>query len=151
VVAGALQVLAVECVAVDDQHPAGSDVVDIGPQGGRVQRHQHVGEVGGGAHGAVGEVHLEAGYARQRPGRSANLRGEVGERGEVVPGYGGRVAEPAAGQLDSITGIPGESDRNPPDLLGWLGLNRHSFDSARAVPENPADCSEWIVSRRGAG
>ena len=57
---------------------------DVRLQGGRVHRDEDVRAVAGREDVVVGEVHLEARHAGQRPGRGADLGREVGERREVV-------------------------------------------------------------------
>ena len=67
---------------------------------------------------------LEARDASHRAGGCADFGGEVGECRQVVSGESGLIAEPRPGQLHTVAGIPGESDRNTIDLLGgFLILN----------------------------
>ena len=60
------------------------------------------------------EVDLEPGDAGPRPGGRADLRREVGQRGEVVADHRGGVRELVARDLHAVAGVTGETDH---DLL----------------------------------
>ena len=81
------------------------------------------GSVAGREDVVVGEVELEAGDARQRAGRRADLGREVGQRREVVPDERGLAREPPTGELHPVAGVAGEPDRH---LLELLDLFCHS-------------------------
>ena len=83
-VAGLLEALGVELVAVDDQDAAGAQVGEVGHQRGRVHRHQRVDRVAGRVNVLARKMDLESADARLGAARGANLGREVGERGDVV-------------------------------------------------------------------
>ncbi len=85
----------------------------------------------------VGEVQLEAGDARERPGRRADLRREVGERREVVARQRGLGGETAARQLHAVAGVAGEPDHDRIELLDRLG---HLRPTVAARPEVEIPC-----------
>ena len=120
-VAGLLQVAVVERIAVDDQRPAGGQVLEVHPQRGRVHRDEDVRGVAGREDVVVGEVDLETGHPGQRARRSADLRREVGKRREVVSEERGLAREAAAGELHSVAGVAGEPDDDVLELLDGLG------------------------------
>ena len=62
------------------------------------------------------------GHAGQRAGGRPDLRGEVGQRHEIVSEDGGLAREPVAGQLHAVAGVPGEANHDPVELLDGLGL-----------------------------
>ena len=64
--------------------PPGSQVLEVGLQGGRVHGHQGVELVAGRVDVVAAEVDLEAGDAGQGAGRGADLGGKVGKRADVV-------------------------------------------------------------------
>ena len=68
----------------------------------------------------VGEVHLEAGHAWKRAGRSTDLRREVGKRREVVPEDGRLAREAVARELHPVAGVAGEPDHDPFEVLDGL-------------------------------
>jgi hypothetical protein len=122
-VAGPGQVAGGEVVGVDDDRRALGQVGQVGPQRRGVHRDQHVGRITGGEDVVVGEVHLERRHARKGAGRCADLRREVGQRGEVVAQRCGLLGEAIPGQLHAVAGVAGEADDHPvelPDLFGHL-------------------------------
>ncbi len=116
-IAGLVEVLLGECVAVDDEGATGREVADVRLQCCRVHRDEDVGLVARGMDIVRAEADLEARHARQRAGRGANLRGEVGQRADVVAVDRRRSRELGAGQLHPVAGIAGEADRDPFELL----------------------------------
>jgi hypothetical protein len=116
-----------EPVLVHDHRPALLEHADVRDQGGRVHGHQHVGVVPGREDVARGEVDLEGRDAVRGARGSAYLRGEVRERGEVVPHDRGRIREPAARELHPIAGISGEADDNAVQLLDCFALHQVSL------------------------
>ena len=68
----------------------------------------------------VGEMQLEAGDARQRAGRRADLGGEVGVGREIVPRERRFRGEAATRQLHPVAGVPGEPDYDGIELLNGL-------------------------------
>ena len=87
----------------------------------RVHRDEHVGPVAGRQDVVVGEVDLEAGDARERAGRRADLGGEVRERCEVVAERRGLAREPVARELHPVTRVAREADDDAVELLDPLG------------------------------
>ena len=65
----------------------------------------------------VGEVELEAGDARERAGRRADLGREVGQRREVVAEHRRLAREAVAGELHAVAGVAGEADDHLVELL----------------------------------
>ena len=136
-VAGLLEVPLGEGVAVDDQRAALGQVAQVRLQRRRVHRHEHVGRVAGREDVVVGEVELEAGDARQRAGRRADLGGEVGQRRDVVADERRLAREAPAGQLHPVAGVAGEPDRSPARAArpAWPRLHRSADD--REAPGLP--------------
>jgi hypothetical protein len=99
-----------ELVGVDDEQPAAGQVGEVGLQRGRVHGDQDVGGVARRHDVVVGEVQLEGADAGQGPRGGADLRGEVGQRGEVVAEGRGLAGEPVAGQLHAVAGVAGQPD-----------------------------------------
>jgi hypothetical protein len=66
------------------------------------------------------ELELEAGDSEQRPGRGANLRGEVRQGREVVSGPRGFRGELLTRQLHAVTRIAREPDHGAIQLLATL-------------------------------
>ena len=86
----------------------------------RVHGHEHVRRVAGREDVVVGEVDLEAGDARQRAGRRADLGREVGQRGEVVAEERRLAREAPARELHAVAGVAREADDDPIALLDRL-------------------------------
>ena len=127
--------LATNASAVHDQHALGAQVVDVRAQRRRVEGHQHVGLVRRRADVLRGEVDLEAGDARERAGRGADLGREVREGREVVAGERGGLGELGPGQLHAVAGVPGEADGDPLELLDRLLGSAHGARCSFAAPE----------------
>src|ERR1035437_3417284 len=53
---------------------------------------------------------LECRNPGQRPGRSANLGGEVRQRREIVADYGGGISEAGPGELHAVAGVAREAN-----------------------------------------
>ena len=109
-VAGLLEVAVLERVLIDDQQPAGDQVLDVGLEGRRVHRDEDAGLVARGEDVVVREVDLEGGDAGERSGRGPDLGRVVGERREVVPEEGAGAREAISRQLHPVAGVAGESD-----------------------------------------
>src|SRR6185503_20415054 len=92
------------------EDPVRLQVRDVGGEGGRVHGHQHVHRVPGCIDVPRREVDLEPAHSGQGAGRSADLRREVGEGGEIVAEEGGRVGELAARDLHAVAAVPAEAD-----------------------------------------
>ena len=75
----------------------------------------------------VGEVQLEGRDPGQRPGRGADLGGEVGQGGQVVAEHGGLGGEPVAGQLHAVAGVAGEPDDDAIELDDLFGHDRDAY------------------------
>src|SRR5688572_11121736 len=119
-VAGLLQVLVRERIAVEDQRAAARQVPQVRAQRSRVHRHEHVGAVARREDVVVGEVDLEPRDSRQRPRGRTDLRRVVGKGREVVAERGGLAREAAARELHAVAGIAGEPDHDVVDLLDLL-------------------------------
>ena len=119
-VAGLGEVAGGEVVGVDDDRRALVEVTEVGAQGGRVHRDQHVGGVARGEDVVVGEVHLERRDARQRALGGPDLGGEVGEGDEVVAERRRLLGEPVTGQLHAVAGVAREPDDDAVELLDLL-------------------------------
>jgi hypothetical protein len=78
-------------------------------------------------------MHLE----RRDPGQCAlggpDLCGEVRERHEVVAEHGRLLREPIPGELHPVTGVPGEPDDHPIELLDLLGHLKHFLLTAECT------------------
>ncbi len=120
-IARLLQVPIGERVGVDDQRSARCQVVQVRPQSGGVHGDEHVRGVAGREDVVVGEVDLEAGHARQRARRRADLGREVGQRREIVAHEGRLAREAPSGELHAVTGVPCETDDHALELLDGLG------------------------------
>src|SRR5204863_5090557 len=92
-----------------------------------------------------GEMDLERGDARGRPGRGTDLGREVRERGEVVSGDSRRVGEAAADQLHAVTRIAREADDH---LLDGARLERR-FGTAVGFFPRTAVVGHLRVDRYG--
>ena len=79
-----LEVALVERVLVDDQRAALLEAMEVGLERRRVHRDEHVGLVAGRGDVVVGDVHLEARHAVDRPRRGTDLGREVGQCRQVV-------------------------------------------------------------------
>ena len=138
-VAGLVQVLLGERVAVDDQRAAGRQVDDVGLERRRVHRDEDVGLVARRVDVVRAEADLEAGDAGQGARRSADLGREVGQRADVVAEDGGGAGELRAGQLHAVAGVAGEPDRDPIELLE-LGVVRAGL-CGHSVVIRPLPCA----------
>jgi hypothetical protein len=120
-VARLLEVAVVEGVLVDDQRAAAGKVMQVGLERRRVHRHEHGRAVARSQDVVVGEVELEARDAGQGARRGANLRGEVGQRREVVAHERCLAREAVPGQLHAVAGVAREADDHIVELLDALG------------------------------
>ena len=111
------QAALVEGVAVDDEHRALGHQVDVGLEGRRVHRHQHVRRVAGGQDVVVRDVDLEGRHAAQGAGRGPDLGREVGEGGQVVAQQGAARGEAVAGELHAVARVAGEAHDDLVQLL----------------------------------
>ena len=134
-VAGLVEVLLGERVAVDDERAARRQVADVGLEGRRVHRDEHVRLVARRVDVARAETDLEAGDTGQRSGRRADLGREVGQRADVVAVDGRGPGELGPGQLHPIARIAGEADRDAVELLELrvqrLRVDRHPPSALR--------------------
>ena len=137
VVAGLRQAAVVERVDVDDERRPLRQRGDVRPQRGRVHRHQDVRGIARRQDVVVGDVDLERGDAGQRAGRRPDLGREVRERRQVVAEQRARRREPVPGELHPVTGVPGEPDDYPVQLLRYL------FTAGRQRP-----CPSSLVTGR---
>src|SRR5262249_14949288 len=62
---------------------------------------------------------LETRDAEQAAGRRSDFGREVGERRDVVTGFGGRLRELAASELHSVAGIAREANNDSLQMLGF--------------------------------
>ena len=155
-----------ELVGVDDDRRAAGDVAEVGLEGRGVHRDEHVGGVTGGQDVVVGEVQLEARDAGEGALGGADLRGEVGQRRQVVAHRGGLAREPVAGELHAVPGVTGETDHHAVERLDGLAAHWSpwsvggggSWCRAAGVPRAQrrpsyvahADCSA-VSTHRAAG
>lgn len=75
----------------------------------------------------VREMQLEAGHTGQRPGRRADLGGEVGQRREVVAEGGRLRSEAVTGELHTVTGVTGEPDDHPVEATDFFLAGRFAL------------------------
>ena len=104
------QVALGEVGGVGDDHATARQVGEVGLEGRRVHRDQHVRPIAGGHDVVVGEVQLEARHARQRAGGRADLGREVRQGGDVVAEHCRVGGEPVPGELHPVARVPGEAD-----------------------------------------
>ena len=121
-VARLVEVALLERVLVQDQRAAAHDRPEVGLQRGRVHRDQHVRVVTGRRDVGGRELDLERRHAVDGARRSADLGGEIGQRGEVVADQRGRVREPVSRELHPVAGVAGEPDD---DAFSFLDGRAH--------------------------
>ena len=73
-------------------------------------------------------MNLESADAGKRAGRSANLGGEVGERGQVIAVECGCIRELAAGDLHSVARVTAETNAG---FIYYLALSMRNFRYSR--------------------
>jgi hypothetical protein len=120
-VAGLVQVALVEGVGVEDDRGTRGHAADLAAERRGVHGHQHVGGVPRRGDVVVRDVDLEGGDARERARGSADLRGEVGQRRQVVAVERARGREAVPGELHAVTGVTREADDHAVDDLGCPG------------------------------
>ncbi len=113
-----------ELVGVRDDVGAKWQVGDVRLQRRRVHRNEHVRRVARRQDVVVGEVQLEGRHPWQRAGRRADLGREVGQCRQVVAEGRGLRGETITGELHTVTGVAGEPDDHPVDLLNLLAGGR---------------------------
>ncbi len=123
VVARLAQVPFGELVAVDDDGATSGQIADVGLEGRRVHRDQHVGPVPGGEDVVVGDLDLKARDPGKSALRCADLGGEVGLCGQVVAEGGRLGGEPVTGELHAVAGVAGDAD----DDLFEFRARRHAL------------------------
>jgi hypothetical protein len=74
----------------------------------------------------VGEVQLEGRHTGQRARRGPDLGRKIGEGRQVVAEGGRLRRETVTGQLHAVTGVAGEADDHPLQLLDLLGHDFHA-------------------------
>jgi hypothetical protein len=116
-VAGLGQVPFVERVDVDDQRAAPPELVEFGPQGGRVHGHQHVRRVTRCGDVVVGNGDLERRHAGDGARRRPDLGRELGQRRQVIAEKCAHGGEPIAGELHAVAGVAGEAQHHPVQFL----------------------------------
>jgi len=119
-VARLLEVPVVERVRVHDHGAALGEVAQVDFERCRVHRDEHARLIAGREDVVVREVDLESRDAGQRARRCADLRGKVGQRREVVPEDRSLAREAIAGELHPVTGVAGEPDHDPFEVLDRL-------------------------------
>src|SRR5206468_2332547 len=97
-----------EGLGVDDQETARLEVAQMNLESGRVHRDQAVQSIARRVHTLAAELELEARHAEERAGRCADLRGKVGQRGEVVPGPRRLGRELLTRELHAVAGVAGD-------------------------------------------
>ena len=118
-----------ELIGVDDQVAAPGQVLDVGFQGGRVHRDEHVRRVPRREDIVVGELQLETRNACQSACRGPDFGWEIRHGGQVIPEDGCLLGEPVSGELHAVTRIAGEPDNDVIELLDLLG---HSWKTSSA-------------------
>ena len=73
-------------------------------------------------------MNLESADAGKRAGRSANLGGEVGERGQIIAIECCCVRELAAGDLHSVARVTAETDAG---FIYYFALSMRNFGYGR--------------------
>ena len=131
-VAGLLEVRLDERAGVDDQRAAVDEILEVRLERGRVHRDEHVGRVARRVDLRRREVELEARDAEQAAGGRADLGGEVGERGDVVAGFGRGLRELGAGQLHAVAGVAREADHDPVQMLRFHRITSYARRLASA-------------------
>ena len=116
--------------------PPGSQVLEVGLQGGGVHGDEGVELVAGRVDVVAAEVDLEAGDAGQGAGRGANFGGEVGQRADVVAEDGRGVGELRAGELHAVAGVAGQTNRCFGYILDGDGADEVGPASRRSVAGN---------------
>ena len=146
-----------ELVGVGDDRRAAGQVAQVGLEGGRVHRDEHVGGVAGGEHVVVGEVQLEAGDAGQGALGRADLGREVGQGRQVVAQRRGLGGEAVSRELHAVARVTCEPDHDSIEALDGLAARLclrhcvfpppvHLLFVARRAP--PADVLPWYDCRR---
>lgn len=130
-----------EFVRIDDDVAAARHVGDVGLQGGRIHRDQHVRGVAGGEDVVVGEMKLEAGHAGEGAGGRPDLGGEVRQRREVVPEGRGLRGEPVTRELHAVARVTREADDDPVQSADFLRL--------RGLPLPADECRIALVGLIG--
>ena len=118
VVAGLGQRALVEGVEVGDDRRSALDVGHVRTEPRRVHRHEHVWGVAVRRDLVVRDVDLKRRHASERARWCPDLRWIVREGRQVVAQDRAGCREPVASQLHAITGVTGEADDHPVDLLG---------------------------------
>ena len=140
-----------ELVGVDDDRRAAGDVGEVGLEGRGVHRDEHVGGVAGGEDVVVGEVQLEAGDAGEGALGGADLRGEVGQRRQVVAHRRGLAREPVARELHPVPRVTGETDHHAVERLDGLAAHWSPWSvgggGSGAAPRIAAGAASSIVRR----
>ena len=145
-VTGLGQIPLLEGIDVHDDGGRLGQGLDIGPEGGGVHGHQHVGRVPRGGDVVVGDVDLERRDAGQGAGGGSDLGREVGEGGQVVPQQGRGGGEPVTRQLHAVPGVAGEPDDHAVDQVG--GLRIGGGVGHRAPLRVASSCICTALSRR---
>ena len=114
--------------------PLVDEILEVRLERRRVHRDEHVGRIAGRVDLRRREVELEARHAEQAAGRCANLCGEVGERRDVVAGFGGGLRELGAGELHAVARVAGEADHDAVQVLRFHMEWRGPY---QAPPPNP--------------
>ena len=101
-----------EAVDIEDDQRAVGNQRQIDLERGRVERDEHVRRVAGRRDRPRPEVNLICRDAERRADRRADLRGEIGERREIVADERSRRDELGSHQLHAVAGVAGETDHD---------------------------------------
>lgn len=129
VVVGLFEVAAGKVVGVDNNFAAGLQVREIGFEGGRIHRHQHLGRVAGGQDVGAGKINLEAAHSGQGAGWGANFSRKVRHGADIIAKNSSRVAELSPGQLHSVARVAGKTDNDRINIFKYniFGLCHPKF------------------------
>jgi len=143
-------------MGVEDERRARGQIAQVRLQRRRVHRHQHVRTVARRQNVVVGEMHLERRHPRQRPLRRADLGREVRQRRQIITENRRLCGESVTRQLHTVSGVPGNPDHDPVELLNSLGHAGGglpasvgvAFHTARCVLRNPLILRSCVLSAR---
>ncbi len=124
-----------KAVGIDDEDAVGFQVGYIDLQRRGIHGNQDIHSVPRRVHVIGGKMKLIAAYARQRSGRSANLRGEVRKCSDIIAIQRHRIGELAAGDLHAVAGVSGEADDGLIDLLAPVFGQRRFNESGHKQPD----------------
>ena len=111
-IVGQAEVLGIEPVRIGNDLPTLFKGRQVHFQGGCVHGHQHITGVAGGKYPVGRKAELESAHPGNRTLGGPDLRGEIGESGQVNAHQGGIIGKLAPGQLHSVAAVAGELDHH---------------------------------------